>query len=969
MATGATTGIEAGVAEKDAGAVSGLVEREAELRLIEAALDGARDGEGRLVVVEGQAGVGKSRLLEVVGEQAERRGAVVLVARGTELEVDYAMGVVVQLFEPYLSRADDAKRATLFAGAAELARSLFDDATATDGDAASHGMFHGLFWLTANLARPGHGTGPPFVVMILDDAHWADSVSVRFLCHLGLRIEDLPLLLVVAMRTEDEGGELLDQLRRLAVVTLKPAPLSPSAVAAVVHRTFPIAEEGFWQACERVTLGNPFLLVELLASLSAEGVSPTADAVGAVEEAVPQSVLRSVLIRLAHLGEAARKLATAVAVLGDRAQPRHAAALAGLDRREADRACDVLVRAQIIAGHESLTFVHPLMAAAMRADTPPAAAAAAHRAAAELLAAEAAPPEEVAVHLLATYGHGDPWVVEVLQETARRAVARGAPGAAMHLLARALAEPPSAALRGEVIVDLALAEADQGVPEAPARLDTALEDLDDPRRRARALQAMAQKLHPRGLYREAAASARRGIDQLDGADPLAESIWSDYLAAALYCSDLRADAIGRITRLAALMDEGRVPRDPMLLTEIASGLLFAGAPAGRILPVVEAALAAGASAAPALQARVIGTAAAIFPFLGEFSRADQAVAEMMAMAARNGSPGAYGRACAYAAYLDYHRGRLAEAVAHAEQSIELWSFGWSHLGWAQSMLARSRLETGDLESARSAVFAGGQVEQHDDIAWSYVLETRGRLALAEGRHAAALEDLLAAGDHIGRYGIDVPAWVDWRPPAALAASALGRHGQAQELAAAGTARADYLGTPGPLGAALRVAGLVARGPRRQELLSEAVVVLEGSFHRLEHCRALVDLGVARRRGGELTAARDALVQGVEMAEAMGAIVLWERAREELRAAGAQPRNSRRSGVAALTPSELRTARLAASGLSNRTIAQQLFVTTKAVEWNLTHVYQKLGIRSRQKLGAALAGAAPPDPLLPRCPLQ
>lgn len=927
-----------------------LLEREEESSCIAQALDEAREGTGGLVFLEGPAGAGKSCLLHVVEEGARRRGMEVLFASGTELEADFSLGVVLQLFETHLARAGDATRRDLFAGAAALARPVFaSPGSAPDPDSLDHGMLHGLFWLTANLSeRAGGARG---LVISVDDVQWADAISLRFLCHLALRIQDLPVLIALAMRSAEKESDLIAYLRvHRAARVLKPRPLSPVGVERMVRDAFPTAEEAFWQACARATAGSPFLLVELLASLVADGFAPTAAGAAAVEEMVPEAVFRSILTRLAKLGQPALDLATAVAVLGDRTPLHRAAALAHLDHAVAARVVDDLAAAHILSPGDPISFAHPLTAAAVRADVPPREAAAAHRAAAELLATEGAPPEELATHLVASDPQADPKTVDVLRQAARRALAQGAPAAAVQFLTRAVAEPPAPILRGEVLADLALAEADAGVPAALPHLRTALEQLGEPRRRAQTLQALARILHQRGQYAQAAEAARLGMDQLDASDPLRAALLADYLAAADFQPNLRPELLRYVDEAVAEIEAGHGPTHPMLVAQVSLDLALGGAPADRVVPLAQAAVAAGRSADLALHGRSLGAAMMALTCAGELDLADQAVAEAMNQASRNGSRAAYAHACHWMALLSHQRGRLAEAITHAEQAIELRNPGWNlNLGWTEPILAQCHLEQGQLEAARAAVTAGEAVGPHD-MAWAFVLVARGRLALAEDRPAAALADLLAAGNHFGgRYHIDVPAALQWRPLAALAAAALGDDAQAQDLARSGVARARQLGTLAPIGAAIRAEGLVTGGPHGVKLLSEAVDVLKRSPNRLEYCRALLDLGGALRRAGQAIKAREPLTQSLALTDELGATVLGDQARHELRATGARPRRAQRVGVASLTPSELRMARLAARGLSNPHIAQQLFVTTKTVEWHLAHAYQKLGIRSRRQL--------------------
>jgi DNA-binding NarL/FixJ family response regulator len=145
------------------------------------------------------------------------------------------------------------------------------------------------------------------------------------------------------------------------------------------------------------------------------------------------------------------------------------------------------------------------------------------------------------------------------------------------------------------------------------------------------------------------------------------------------------------------------------------------------------------------------------------------------------------------------------------------------------------------------------------------------------------------------------------------------------------------------------------------LLREAVAVLAGSEARLEHARALVDLGAALRRANQRTEARGRLREGVELARRVGAFRLAERANEEIAATGARPRKVLRTGLDALTASERRVAQLAADGMSNKEIAQTLFVTIKTVEVHLSNAYRKLEIGSRAQLDKALLKPEPSPP--------
>jgi DNA-binding NarL/FixJ family response regulator len=152
-----------------------------------------------------------------------------------------------------------------------------------------------------------------------------------------------------------------------------------------------------------------------------------------------------------------------------------------------------------------------------------------------------------------------------------------------------------------------------------------------------------------------------------------------------------------------------------------------------------------------------------------------------------------------------------------------------------------------------------------------------------------------------------------------------------------------------MGLALRTQAAVSGGDQRRRLLAEAADVLAGSPSALERAHALVELGAACRRAGLLAAAKQPLREGLQLADGMGAAPLVQAARHELRALGLRPRRSAVTGPDSLTPTERRVAELAASGLTNRQMAEALFVTVKTVETHMARVYQKLGISSRPQL--------------------
>jgi DNA-binding CsgD family transcriptional regulator len=237
---------------------------------------------------------------------------------------------------------------------------------------------------------------------------------------------------------------------------------------------------------------------------------------------------------------------------------------------------------------------------------------------------------------------------------------------------------------------------------------------------------------------------------------------------------------------------------------------------------------------------------------------------------------------------------------------------------------------------------------------------RGRLHLArgDGPRALACFEACLAMLHPDVWGIGVreAGYLHARSGAAQALLLTGDQDRARALAQAELADAREFGGRRALGVALRAAGLAQdQAGGGLALLAESVDVLRGSPARLERARSLTELGAALRRAGQRTAARPLLAEALDLASRCGARPLAGRAHDELIAAGGRPRRERQYGAAALTPSELRVARLAADGRTNREIARGLYVTPKTVETHLAHAYAKLGITGRAGLAAALAG--------------
>ena len=373
-----------------------ILERDKELAALAGAIADAAAGHGTFVLVEGPAGIGKTTLLRAACALASADGPEVLTARGLALEGDFPYGIVRQLIEPVLAGAAPDDWPGLLDGAAGLAARVFDWAgVASAGDDSPYATMHGLYWLIANLAarRP--------LVIAVDDAHWADAPSLRWLAHLAERVEELPVALLLATRTAPDEPALLAGLRACpAIQPFRLSPLSPGSTTVLIREQFATdAAADLCRACHASTGGNPFLLESLAAALRAVD-GPRADLTAQVGTVGPQQVARSVLRRVGLIGDGACRLARAVAVFGGPVPLRLAAILAGLELGEAARLADSLRAADVLAPGPVLEFAHPIVRMAIYESIPPGERALAHASTARLLDREGAGAERLAPHLL-----------------------------------------------------------------------------------------------------------------------------------------------------------------------------------------------------------------------------------------------------------------------------------------------------------------------------------------------------------------------------------------------------------------------------------------------------------------------------------------------------------------------------------------------------------------------------------------
>ncbi len=941
------------------GTTSLLLEREAQCAALQALAEAAYSGGGRLAVVEGSAGIGKTRLLAEARAIAGSAGVRVLAARGGEFEGEFAYGIVRQLFEPLLASAPPDLRAELLSGPAALVEPLFGASQPpAPQDAPAEGSFavlHGLYWLAANVALQQP------TLLTIDDLHWADSPSLRWLLYLTRRLEGVPLL--VAAGTRPPEGESRDPTLVAELITdpeaaaIRPEPLGRASIAVLARELHGLTpDEAFCAALETATGGNPLFIGAVLDAVAREGTRPTAEHIPRLLEIGAQGVSRVVGLRLARLQADALALLRAASILGDGAELRHAAALAGVEASGLGQAAAVLVRLDLLRRQDPLEFFHPVVRSAVYETLDVVERDAAHRSAAELLLEAGARPESAAGQLVRIAPQADPFVVSTLRQAAERSLAQGAAEVAVGYLTRALDEQIDPAARGEVLVELGLAERRTNGPAAADHLRAGLELVADRSRRCAVALELGRALWFTDQTADALAVFQQALDELGRMrDPdLSELLVAELISSAWWDSQTFPIAEARIGELDLDTLHGGLGSE-ILLATMAHYEYRRGLDRERAVELARRALTQGNLLASGSVAFYY--AVNVLPRAGLLDEAVSIFDQAVAQARRRGDIFNVAFLLLWRGKCQTDRGDLRAAVADLREALDLCVAHGMLVAWPYNIgfLAYALLEQGEADEAARVIDEGGFPEQLplDQLHLVWFRLYRGRLRIKTGSPERGVEELLHVGETVRLIPCDNPSDVPWRSWAAEGLRLLDRNDEAHALAGEELALARRWGDPHAIGASLRVLGLVEGGAAGIDSHRQAVEVLEGSEARLEHVRAYVDLGAALRRANQRTEARDRLREGVDLARRAGAFGLAERANEEIAATGARPRKILQTGLDALTASERRVAQLAAEGMSNKEIAQTLFVTIKTVEVHLSHAYRKLEISSRAQLDKAL----------------
>ncbi|MGW1194721.1 ATP-binding protein [Streptomyces sp. NPDC002536] len=903
-----------------------LFDRQHELDLITAAMEGAEQGAGSLVVVTGGVGNGKTALLRALPAAAERRGMQVLTASGAVLERDFPLGVVSQLLD------------SLLAGTPA-------DPLCDPSGPERHGELLSL--VAERSARTP-------LLMLVDDLQWADTPSLRWLGLLAKRLGGLHVAVAATVREGDPGADepRVHDITDRAAHVVRPGPLTPASTAALVADRFGRAGDfAYVTACHEATGGNPMFLTATLAALAGTG-EPVAARAHTVREPGLASLRERLAVALRSQPAPVRELAKALAVLDEAADPELAGRLAGLDGTGREEAVRGLRRLGLLADGPGLRFVHRAVRDAVEESMTPAEQEDIHVYAALLLHSAGHSAELAATQLLAATSCHDTWAVEVLRAGATTAVRRGAPRDAARYLRRALlGSAPAGPDRAALLVELATVERAFDPQAAMRHLSQALLLLP-----TAAQRALAAARIPPSLLGGCPPPVVDAVVKLAAelGDPGALRGTERQMA-------LRMEARARHVAVAGpeelvlsadrLRTLGPVPRlDTAAERELVTVLLHGATLTQRMTAAEVAPL---ANRVLQYEPAAPGHVHTALPLLAHVLVAADSVEAVgcwletaRERARRENATVPHAVISLELAHVLLAQGRLEEARARAEEALDLGIADWATLQ-AMTAIVLVTLQTRDAELSRRLLSHRREGDGHGYRPSSLQL-IRGSNAAARGDLPTALEYFLDWGRSAERADWCNPAVFPWRSWAAGLHYRLGRQDHAHDLVDEEYERAVAWGTPVAIGRAQRVKGAVTEGERGIELLRESAATLEHSVNAMERARTALLLGRRLQAADRPAEAEVRLRQARDQALACGAPWIVERARRELHTMASGQTSL---AVEALTRTERRVAGLAAHGASNKDIAEQLEVSSRAVEKHLTRAYRKLQVAGRAELAA------------------
>ncbi|MEU4047945.1 AAA family ATPase [Streptomyces olivaceus] len=879
-------------------ATAALWERDEEVATLTRAVDtlcADSSSPGLLLEARGEAGVGKTALLAETRRLAEARGCTVWSARGGETLRSVPFNVVRQLLQPALvSMLPEEAREYLgdWYGIAGPALGIADPG---ERQADPQGVYDGLVAVVRRLARREWP-----LVLLIDDAHWADQETLRWLAALAERLDETSLLIVFARRPGDVSGDSARHLDAAAAAGRPLAPLNaltPDATAGLTRATLgDHADAAFCREVWAVTGGNPYETVELLARVQDSELQPV-EAEAAELRALNRTARGGGLVsRLEQLGVDSHRFAWAAAILGSGITVDMVARLATLDRADAARCAELLCEARILSAPDpssgrpdggDLEFVHPLIASAVYNSIPDALRTAMHGIAAQLVTDSGLGAAAASRHLLQVYPDDDQEVVDQLREAAREHLAVGAPDAARRCLERALQEPPLPNAHARVLFELGCATLLTAPATTIGHLRTALAMPGlDGEQRVDAVFRLSQAL----LHNDQLEEAVRTVEAEAARTPdpsarlrlqAAQFMWEGIHAGETSSPHRSA----RLVELAATCT-GRDNAERALLILRGFDAMTHGESAEEVVELCDRALVNG-RLAPGLGwtdtewgLELLMMLASSYAYTDRLDRAEALFTEALrAYESAGWSGGHLALAHAYVGLGHRRRGRLREAEDSLRESLRIAErvgrglpLYWS----ATCNLIDTLLARGHVEEARALADQYGFAPPYPStIVLPDPRSVRGRLLLATGRTEEGINELEAAEKAAAVRGRHNPVVVPWATELARAL-ATEDPGRAARLASDARDRAERFGTDTAIGEALRCAAALETGQRAVRLAAQAVTYLEASPCQYEHAAARVEYGILARSAEELN-------RGLALADSCGADGLVARAREALAA--------------------------------------------------------------------------------------
>ena len=817
-------------------------------------------------------------------------------------------------------------------GPARALQELSDDVQRGVGD-----LVYGARWVLEDIAQEQP------VLLVVDDLQWADVGSLEILDLLVSTIQHLPCLVVYSVRTGEPvaSAEALARVRMSSTV-MSPGALSPDAVLALLRQHDGEASDADAEHIHGLSGGVPFYVRELLND----------------GDGVPDLVIGSIAGRLSRLSDTAAITARAVCVLDGAAAVGTVAELSQQKLDVVARDISALVGAHLLTlDNGRLRALHPLISDAVLGHMSSSESADLHSRAVAILIRRGAPRAVVADHLLHTMPGTDEDVRERLAEQGHAALKAGDHDLAVRFYNRAIAEGPVGEAQIPLFSAAATAHAQAG------ELDTALvvwemaADLTEDGNTLATLKAeVGDALVMAGRHQEAAEAFGTFLDGEQGRCPARQRLVARMVLAGMLHGAHASDLREQVERVLAQPATDDTYEDRLALASGSVLLSFAGRDAERARMLARRAAAGGRLLEDEVEGTGLYLAAESLTWTSSFEDSERLLTQAIERAQARGAATTFASASSCRGFARVYMGMVTEAVQDFEAALSHRAQGWNaYLPGVLAGLVECRIARGELDLAADHRTELESVAHGAGMTGAYATWALADLAEANGEHEQAAT-LYAEVGHLVSGRMDNPAILPWRSGQALALIRLGRAHEAVALARENAVLAREFGAPYAVALALRTLAAVDPTGDRMGMLRGALDVLKGTRALRLEAQIATDLAgmmVLLTPGQGVEEAVRLLRQAESHANHQELHPLGDRVHRLLSRLGQDVQPTPAPGVHKLTVSERRVAELAASGMSNREIAQQLFVTVKAVEWHLSNVYRKLGIRSRTRLAEAL----------------